>query len=264
MTAAMNILFVGDVVGRPGRRALFQHLEALRRRHQLSLVVVNAENAAAGFGITESIAAEFFDRGVDVLTSGNHIWDKREALDFIEHQPRLLRPANYPPGTPGKGLLVTDTTDGRRVAVLNVMGTVFMHPVLDCPFRCVDRLLSEIPEDLDAVLVDFHAEATSEKQAMGWHLDGRVSAVVGSHTHVPTADERVLPGGTAYISDAGMTGCYDSIIGMQIDSSLQRFTTRLNIRFEVAGGKGTLCGVVLGIDKTGRATAIERIALREN
>lgn len=261
----MEILFVGDVVGKPGRRVLFANVEHLREQHRLDLVIVNAENAAGGFGITRSIAEELFAHGIDVLTSGNHIWDKREALDFIDSEPRLLRPQNYPQDTPGNGWVVTHTMRGQAVGILNVMGTVFMHPTLECPFRCTDKLLAERPSDLSAVIVDFHAEASSEKVAMGWHLDGRVSAVLGSHTHVPTADERILPGGTAYISDAGMTGCYDSVIGMDTNKVLNRFVHKLPERFEVAQGPATLCGVVVTIDDTdGKSTHIERVTVAED
>lgn len=260
----MNLLFIGDVVGQSGRRVLLKHLPALRAKHELDLVVVNAENAAAGFGVTQKIANEFFAHHIDVLTTGNHVWDKRETLDFIADEPRLLRPHNFPPGTPGSGWYVAHTETGVAVGVLNVMGTVFMHPTLDCPFACVDAALKRKPADVKAVLIDFHAETTSEKMAMGWYLDGRASAMVGTHTHVPTADERVSPAGTAYISDVGMSGCYDSVIGMDKDKVLRRFVQKLPERFEVCEGPGTLCGVVIDIDETtGRSRRIERIALRE-
>lgn len=260
----MKLLFIGDIVGQSGRRVLLKHLPKLRAQHELDLVVVNAENAAAGFGITQKIANEFFAHHIDVLTTGNHIWDKRETLGFIDDEPRLLRPHNFPPGTPGAGWYVAHTDAGVAVGVLNVMGTVFMHPTLDCPFACVDAALKQKPADVKAVLVDFHAETTSEKMAMGWYLDGRASAMVGTHTHVPTADERVLPAGTAYISDVGMSGCYDSVIGMDKDKVLRRFVQKLPERFEVCEGPGTLCGVVIDIDETtGRSRHIERISLRE-
>lgn len=256
----MLILFVGDVIAKSGRRALFAGLDRLAAEHDLDLVVVNAENAAGGFGVTDAIAGEFFDHGVDVLTTGNHVWDKREALEFIKHEPRLLRPHNYPPGAPGSGWFVATARNGERVGVLNTLGRVFMHPELDCPFRCADEVLAGPAADVRIILVDFHAEASSEKMAMGWYLDGRVSAVVGTHTHVPTADERVLPGGTAYISDVGMTGCYNSIIGMNTADSLQRFVGKLPRRLEPAGGAATLFAVLIDIDETsGRARSIERI-----
>jgi len=260
----VRILFVGDIVGRPGRRVLFRTLDDLRIRYELDLVVVNAENAAGGFGVTKSISDEFFDHGVDVLTSGNHIWDKREVFDFISDEPRLLRPHNYPASAPGHGWIVVTTPSGCNVGILNLMGTVFMHPTLDCPFRCADEVLKRRPDALKAVIVDFHAEATSEKQAMGHYLDGRVSAVLGSHIHVPTADERVLAHGTAYISDVGMTGCYDSVIGMETRDSVRRFVERLPQRLEVATGKATLCGVVVDVDSaTGRGSNIERVSVSE-
>jgi 2',3'-cyclic-nucleotide 2'-phosphodiesterase len=258
-----RILFIGDIVGRSGRRVLLDNLDGLKRAHNIDYTIVNAENAAAGFGITRTIAAEFLDKGADLLTSGNHIWDKRETLEFIVDEPRLLRPENYPEDAPGKGWHKARIGD-LTVGVFNTMGTVFMHPTLDCPFRCADRVLDTHLAECDIVFLDFHAEASSEKVAMGWHLDGRASAVVGTHTHVPTADERVLPGGTAFISDVGMTGCYDSIIGMQVEPSLKRFLHKVPERFEVSRGRGTLCGVVVEIDPAnGRSTRIERVRVEE-
>ncbi len=259
----MNLLFIGDVVGTPGKRALAAHLPTLRERFKLDLVIANGENAAGGFGITREAARDLFDIGIDVLTNGNHAWDKREALEYIVTEPRLLRPHNYPPGTPGTGWHIVEAR-GEKVGVLNIMGTVFMHPTLACPFRAADEALSQKPDDVRVVLVDFHAETTSEKWSMGWHLNGRVSAVVGTHTHVPTADERVLPGGTAYISDVGMTGCYQSVIGMDIQKTLRRFVHKLPEKFDAAQGKGTLCGVVIDIDEgTGKSRSIRRIAIDE-
>jgi 2',3'-cyclic-nucleotide 2'-phosphodiesterase len=258
-----KILFIGDVVGRSGRRVLQDNLASLQQTHGIDFTIVNAENAAAGFGVTKSIAADMLENGVDLLTSGNHIWDKRETLEFIIDEPRLLRPGNYPPDTPGQGWYRTHI-GGVSVGVFNTMGAVFMHPTLDCPFRCADQVLDTYLADCDIVFLDFHGEASSEKMAMGWYLDGRVSVVVGTHTHVPTADERVLPGGTAYITDVGMTGCYDSIIGMQIEPSLKRFLHKLPERFEVSRGRGTLCGVVVSIDpENGRAASIERVRVDE-
>lgn len=258
-----KILFIGDIVGRSGRRVLLDNLDALKQAHGIDYTIVNAENAAAGFGITQSIAAQLLDSGVDLLTSGNHIWDKRETLEFIVEEPRLLRPENYPGDSPGKGWHRA-RVGGLTVGVFNTMGTVFMHPTLDCPFRCADRILETHLAGCDIVFLDFHGEASSEKVAMGWYLDGRVGAVVGTHTHVPTADERVLPGGTAFISDVGMTGCYDSIIGMQIEPSLKRFLHKIPERFEVSRGRGTLCGVVVEIDPaSGRAAGIERVRVEE-
>lgn len=259
----MHLLFIGDVVGTPGRRVLAAHLPTLRERFKLDLVIANGENAAGGFGVTREAARELFALGVDVLSNGNHAWDKREALEYIVTEPRLLRPHNYPPGTPGSGWYVT-TVRGVPVGVLNLMGTVFMHPTLACPFRAADEALAQKPEGVRVVLVDFHAETTSEKWSMGWHLNGRVSAVVGTHTHVPTADERVLPGHTAYISDVGMTGCYHSVIGMDIQKTLRRFLHKLPEKFDAAQGKATLCGVVIDVDEqTGGGRSIRRIAIDE-
>lgn len=260
----MKLLFIGDVVGQPGRRAIAAHLARLRKSQRLDLVVANAENIAGGAGITRETATELFNLGVDVLTNGNHAWDKKEALDYIKTEPRLLRPHNYPEGTPGSGWFVATTAAGHRLGILNLLGNVFMHPHLACPFRCADQALAHKPVDIKTVLVDFHAEVTSEKNALGRYLDGRVSAVVGTHTHVPTADERILPRGTGYITDVGMTGCYDSIIGMDTEKSLKRFIQKLPERFEVAQGPGTLCGVLLDLDEhTGRCRAIQRLSLEE-
>lgn len=260
----MNLLFIGDVVGAPGRRVLAAHLPTLRERLKLDLVIANGENAAAGFGITREAARDLFDLGVDVLTNGNHAWDKREALEYIVTEPRLLRPQNYPPGTPGSGWYVAKAR-GIKIGVLNIMGTVFMHPTLACPFRTADEALAHKPADVGAVLVDFHAETTSEKWSMGWHLNGRVSAVLGTHTHVPTADERVLSAGTAYISDVGMTGCYNSVIGMDIQKTLRRFLHKMPEKFDAAQGKATLCAVVIDIDEqSGKSRSIRRIAIDED
>ena len=261
----MKILFIGDVVGKAGRRALKRFLPELQDDAEADLTIVNAENAAGGFGVTESVLEELLQESeIDVLTSGNHIWDKREAFDLIQAEPRLLRPHNYPIGTPGSGWYVATAANGVRVGVLNMMGTVFMHPTLDCPFACANAVLGKKPADLDVVFVDFHAEATSEKVAMGWHLDGRVSAVVGTHTHIPTADERVLPQGTAHITDVGMTGCYNSVIGMEKEGVLKRFIERIPERFEVANGAASVCGVVIDIDEqTGKSRGIRRVRADE-
>ena len=259
----MNLFFIGDVMGAPGRRVLASQLPKLRERLKFDVVIANGENVEAGFGITREAARELFALGVDVVSNGNHAWDRKEALDFIVSEPRLLRPHNYPPGTPGSGWYVLEK-NGFRLGVLNLMGTVFMQPTLACPFRCADEALAHKPADVHSVLVDFHAEATSEKWAMGWHLNGRVSAVVGTHTHVPTADERVLSGGTAYISDVGMTGCYDSVIGMDTQKTLRRMIHKLPQRFDVAQGKATLCGVAIDIDEhTGKSRSIRRISVDE-
>jgi hypothetical protein len=261
----MKILMVGDVVGKPGRRVLLDSLPGLYDRHNPELTIVNAENAAGGFGVTASVLDELLGNPhIDVLTSGNHIWDKLEALQLIDGQPRLLRPHNYPEGTPGQGWVVVKASNGVKVGILNIMGTVFMHPVLDCPFRCADQVLSNKTEELDVVLVDFHAEATSEKMAMGWYLDGRVSVVVGTHTHVATADERILPDGTAYISDLGMTGCYNSILGMNKEKVLNRFLRRIPERFEPAIGPAMLCGAIIDIDEiSGQSRSIDRVTITE-
>ena len=215
--------------------------------------------------MTAGVLEEFLEQSeIDVLTSGNHIWDKREALDLIQDEPRLLRPHNYPVGTPGSGWIVATASNGVQVGVLNIMGTVFMHPTLDCPFSSAHQALEKRPSDVKVVLVDFHAEATSEKVAMGWYLDGRVSAVVGTHTHVPTADERVLPQGTAHISDVGMTGCYNSVIGMETAGVLKRFVERVPERFEVASGSASVCGVIIDVDgTTGKGRSIARVRVNE-
>jgi metallophosphoesterase (TIGR00282 family) len=244
----MKILIIGDVVARPGRKVLAEQLDLVRSQHDIAFTVVNIENAAGGFGITEKILNEFQSLDIDVLTSGNHIWDKREAIDFIDDHPTLLRPHNYPIGTPGSGWVETQSKSGISVGVLNIMGQAFMHPLLDSQYLAVDQVLAQKSPELKVILVDFHAETTSEKMALGWYLDGKVSAIVGTHTHVPTADERVLPKGTAYITDLGMTGCYDSVIGMDIDSVLKRAVEKMPSRLESATGPGSLCGVVVDID----------------
>src|SRR5262245_48692782 len=256
----MRILFIGDIVGRPGRELVKQGLLALVDAHHVDLVVANAENAAAGFGITREIGEQLLNYGVDVMTSGNHIWDKKEAIDYIGIEPRLLRPANFPAGVPGNGSYVARARDGRTVGVVNVMGRVFMQN-LDDPFAVVLREIEAIKQRARVVFVDFHAEATSEKMAMGWHLDGRVAAVVGTHTHVQTADERVLPKGTAYLTDVGMTGPHDSIIGVDVDAALGRFLNQMPARFETATGNPRLNAVVVDADeRTGLAIDIERLS----
>jgi 2',3'-cyclic-nucleotide 2'-phosphodiesterase len=256
----MNILFIGDIVGRPGRDLLQKGLHALLEHFDVDVTIANAENAAAGFGITRDIGQTLLDWGIDVMTSGNHIWDKKEVLDYIGVEPRLLRPANYPAGVPGRGVRVAQTRDGRSVGVINVMGRVFMTPI-DDPFTVVLREIEAIRDRTRIIIVDMHAEATSEKIAMGWHLDGKVTAVIGTHTHVQTADERVLPGGTAYLTDAGMTGPHDSIIGMEKEPSLARFLTGMPTKFEPASGNPRLNGVVIEADdKSGRAKTIRRIS----
>ncbi len=255
----MKLLFVGDVVGKPGRKAARALLPGLVDRHRADYVVVNVENAAGGYGITAAILAELDELPIDCFTSGNHVWDKKEGLELLDRDPRLLRPANYPEGNPGRGLYVGETAAGIRVATINLEGRVFMNS-LESPFTTADRLLAELEPDVKVVFVDFHAEATSEKQALGHYLDGRVSAVVGTHTHVPTADERILTGGTAFQTDAGMTGPYESVIGMRFDKVLHRFLKQTPGPFEVAKRDPRLAGVVVDIDETtGRARAVERL-----
>lgn len=260
----MRLLFVGDVMGRTGRAAIASELPGLRRRWQLDAVVVNGENAAGGAGITETICSEIVGAGADAVTLGNHAWDQREALVFIDRQPRLIRPVNYPQGTPGRGANLIELPKGQRLLVINVLGRVFMDP-LDDPFGAVDREVEACPlgATCDAILVDMHAEATSEKLAMGHHLDGRVSVVVGTHTHVPTADHQILPGGTAFMADAGMTGDYDSVIGVQKEEPIRRFLTKLpSGRFEPASGPATLCGLAVEIDDgTGLAVKVGPVRL---
>jgi metallophosphoesterase (TIGR00282 family) len=246
----MRILFVGDVVGRSGRAILLQRLPGLIADWKLDLVVVNGENAAGGFGITEAIYQDFLDAGADAITLGNHAWDQREALVFIERAPRLIRPLNYPPGTPGRGAAMIEAKNGARALVINAMGRIFLEP-LDDPFAAIERELAAcaLGRDADAIVVDMHAEATSEKQAMGYFADGRASLVVGTHTHAPTADQRILPGGTAFISDVGMTGDYESVIGMNKDEPLARFLRRIaQGKFEAANGPATLCAIAVETD----------------
>jgi 2',3'-cyclic-nucleotide 2'-phosphodiesterase len=260
----MRILFVGDIVGRSGRNIVHERMPGLIRDWKLDLVVVNGENSAGGFGISEAIYRELLDVGVDAVTLGNHAWDQKEALVFIERAPRLIRPVNYPPGTPGRGAALIEAKNGARVLVVNAMGRVYMDP-LDDPFAAIDRELTACPlkSGADAVIVDFHGEATSEKQAMGFFCDGRASLVVGTHTHVPTADLRVLQGGTAFISDVGMTGDFDSVIGMAKDEPLQRFIRKVSsARFEPASGPATLCGVAVETDPaSGLATRVGAVRL---
>jgi metallophosphoesterase (TIGR00282 family) len=260
----MRILFVGDVVGRAGRTMITESLPKLIAKWALDLVVVNGENAAGGFGITETIYHDFIDAGADAITLGNHAWDQREALVFIERAPRLIRPVNYPAGTPGRGAALIDTKNGKRALVINAMGRVFMD-ALDDPFAAVERELAACPLKLaaDAIVIDLHGEATSEKQAMGYFVDGRASMLVGTHTHVPTADYRLLPGRTAFMSDVGMTGDFDSVIGMVKDEPLSRFLRKLpGSKFEAAGGPATLCGIAVETDDaTGLARKVGAVRL---
>ena len=258
---SVKILFIGDIVGQPGRRIVKETLPGLRAEYSPDLVLANGENAAAGFGITPPLVEELLDLGIAVLTSGNHIWDKKEILPYLaDHADgRLLRPANYPGNSPGHGLYVGKTGDGIGYAVMNLQGRVFM-PSLDCPFRAADSLLEKIPAEVKIRILDFHAEATSEKRAFGWYVDGRVTAVLGTHTHVPTADEGVLPNGTAYITDLGMTGPYDSVIGIEKEPIIHKFINQIPARFEVAKGDVRLSAALIEADPaTGRALAIQRI-----
>jgi 2',3'-cyclic-nucleotide 2'-phosphodiesterase len=253
----MKILFIGDIFASAGRKIVAEHLQDIVETNGIDLAIANAENAAGGFGITPSIAEELFAMGLDVLTSGNHIWDKREVYDYFERRPHLLRPANYP-GAPGSGIIVVRARNGVGCAVLNLQGRIYM-PSTDCPFRKADQILAELDPGIKVRFVDFHAEVTSEKVAMGRYLDGRVSAVVGTHTHVPTADTRILPGGTAYQTDCGMTGPYDSVIGVETGIVLQRFLTGLPVRMEAARHAPELHSVIVDVDEsTGRARSVRR------
>jgi metallophosphoesterase (TIGR00282 family) len=257
----MRILFIGDLVGKPGRELLRKGLRRLVDHYGVEFVIANVENSAAGFGITKDIGDTIVEWGVDVMTSGNHIWDKKEVLDYIPRQPKLLRPANFPAGVPGRGSYVGRTRTGEPVGVINLMGRIFMAP-LDDPFAAALREIEAIRAKARIIIVDFHGEATSEKVAMGWHLDGRVTAVFGTHTHVQTADERLLPKGTACLTDVGMTGPHDSIIGVTVEAALSRFLTGMPARFESATGPGRLNAVIVTADPlNGKATAIERLNL---
>jgi metallophosphoesterase (TIGR00282 family) len=259
-----KILFIGDIYGQPGRRIVKEQLPALVEEYAPDLVLANGENAAAGFGITPPLVEELLGLGIAVLTSGNHIWDKKEILPYLaEHADgRLLRPANYPGDSPGHGIYLGKTRAKVPYAVMNLQGRVFM-PAIDCPFRTTDLLLERIPPEVKIRILDFHAEATSEKIALGWYLDGRVTAVVGTHTHVPTADERVLPGGTAYITDLGMSGPYDSVIGVEKRSVIEKFLTQIPVRFDVAKGDVRLSAVLIEADAgDGRARSIQRLMRR--
>ena len=260
----MRILFIGDVVGRSGRTIVMERLPGLVAEWKLDLVVINGENAAGGFGITETIYNEFLDAGADAITLGNHAFDQREALVFIERAPRLIRPLNYPEGTPGRGAAIIDTKNGKRALVINAMGRIFMDP-LDDPFAAVERELAAcaLGKDADAVILDMHCEATSEKQSMGFFIDGRVSLVVGTHTHAPTADHRIMPGRTAFVSDVGMTGDFESCIGMNKDEPLNRFLRKLpGSKFEPANGPATLCGIAVETDDTtGLASKVGAVRL---
>lgn len=259
----MNILFIGDIIARPGRKVVRELLPPIKTAFPIDLTIANVENAAGGFGLTAAIAEELLEMGVDVMTSGNHIWDKKEILEYIKAKPKLLRPANFPPGCPGTGLWLEKTASGERVAVINLQGRVYM-PSIDCPFRAADELLKEIGSRTKIILVDFHAEATSEKICLGRYLDGRVSAVLGTHTHVQTADEQILDQRTAYITDVGMSGPHDSVIGVDYQSSLQRFLLQIPRKYDSAQGKAKLNAVIVDIEaESGRARGIRRLSLEE-
>lgn len=257
----MRIFFIGDIVGRPGREILKQYLRKILEERGIDLCIANAENSASGNGITPPLVEELLALNIDVLTSGNHIWDKREVLNYFEQQPRLLRPANYPPSAPGRGVFIGKTRSRVHFAVINLQGRVFM-PSIDCPFRTAESLLGEVTEQAKVILVDFHAEATGEKQAFGWYFDGKVSAIVGTHTHVPTADERVLPKGTAYITDVGMTGPHDSVIGVDKAIIQPKFISQIPARFETATGDVRINAIEVDVNElTGYARSIRRFAL---
>jgi len=254
----VKLLFIGDIFGHAGRRIVGDHVADIRSSQAIDVVIANCENSAAGFGVTPSVADELFRYGIDVMTSGNHIWDKRDIYDYIGKHPRLIRPANYPPGAPGAGVYIHTTPSGARCAVMNLQGRVYM-PHTDCPFRKADEMIAALPADVKVRFIDFHAEVTSEKMAFGWYVDGRVSAVVGTHTHIPTADTRILPQGTAYQTDCGMTGPYDSVIGVEKETVLTKFLTAMPIKMEPSRLAAELHSVIVDVDETtGKAISIRR------
>lgn len=258
----MKVLILGDIFGRPGRRTVAEFLPQLQQEFQPDLIIANGENAAGGFGLTKKVATQLFEMGIQVLTSGNHIWDQKEMYTYLAEEPRIIRPANYPSGVPGSWMYIYESDHG-STAVINLIGRVFMGD-FDCPFRTIDEILANLPRDVKHIIVDFHGEATSEKIALGWYLDGRVSAVVGTHTHVLTADERILPNGTAYITDLGMCGPSDGILGVEKTTVINKFLTQLPARFSVAKGPTQLCGVVVELNEDGRATDIIRVKRDKN
>ncbi|MDU4696234.1 MULTISPECIES: TIGR00282 family metallophosphoesterase [Paenibacillus] len=259
----MKVLFIGDIVGNTGRKALKATLPHLKSKYNPHIIIANGENAAAGRGINANIAKEFFDQGIHGLTMGNHTWDNKEIFDFIDDEPRMVRPANYPPGTPGRGVTVIKA-GGKELAVVNLMGRTFL-PAIDDPFRAADEIIGQLSKKHKCILVDFHAEATSEKIAMGWHLDGRASLVVGTHTHVQSNDDTILPQGTAYLTDAGMVGSREGILGMERTAVLRKFTTQLPVRFQVCEGKWHFHAVIVDVDEsTGKAQKIQKIRLLED
>mgnify|MGYP003336244263 CR=1 FL=1 len=257
----MKVLFIGDIMGEPGRRALTRAVPRLVAQRQIDVVIGNGENVAGGFGITPELAEELFDAGLSAITTGNHAWDKKEVLDYFPREPRLLRPANYPAGVPGNGSLVVETPGGERLAIVQLMGRAYM-PTLDCPFQVGKREVARLKRETPAIIVDMHAEATSEKMAMGHYLDGEVTAVVGTHTHVQTADDQILPKGTAYLTDIGMTGPLHSVIGVKKELAIEKFLTGMPRRFEVASGPSVFCAALIELDaRLGKAVSIERIRL---
>ncbi|WP_420265517.1 TIGR00282 family metallophosphoesterase [Candidatus Magnetominusculus dajiuhuensis] len=259
----MNVLFIGDVIGRPGRVLVRHYLPELVEKEDVSFVIANGENSAGGFGITEKTARELFDCGVHVITTGNHVWDKKEAVSYVSKEDRILRPLNYAPGVPGFGSIIYGLKNGLKAGVVNLTGRVFMAPS-DCPFRTVIPAIEEIKRHTNIIIVDMHAEATSEKQALGYYLNGKVSAIIGTHTHVQTADEQILSNQTAYITDVGMTGPAVSVIGVNVGQIVEKFLTQIPVKYEVATGKGIFCAVVIQIDnETGRASAIKRLMLHD-
>ncbi len=257
----MKVLLIGDIVGKTGRQAVKNLLPNLTDRYKIDFVIANGENAAGGFGITEKTASEIFDSGVHIITTGNHVWDKKETVPYISKENRILRPINFPPNTPGAGSIIFTLPNKEKIAVMNVSGRVFMN-TLDCPFRVGKAEVEKLQETTNIIIIDFHAEATSEKIAFGYYMDGMVSAVIGTHTHVQTADEKILPGGTAYITDVGMTGPQTSVIGIEKEQIVERFLSQMPRKYEVAGGKTLLSAVIVEIDgKSGKATAIQRLQL---
>jgi hypothetical protein len=259
--AFMKVLFIGDIMGEPGRRVISRVLPKLVAHHQIDVTIGNGENVAGGFGITPDLAEELFALGLAVITTGNHAWDKKETVDYFEREPRLLRPANYPAGVPGRGSLVVQAPSGESLGIVQVMGRVFM-PTLDCPFQTAKREIASLKQRTSAIVVDMHAEATSEKMAMGHFLDGEVTAVLGTHTHVQTADEQILPKGTAYLTDIGMTGPLQSVIGIKKELAIEKFLTGMPRRFEVASGPSVFCGAVVDVDaRIGKALSIQRIRI---
>lgn len=255
----VRVMMIGDIVGRPGRLIVKEKIKQYKKKYNLDFIIANGENSAGGVGITKSIAEELFNNAVDFITMGNHTWDKKEIFEFIDHEPFLIRPANYPPGTPGKGSSIVRIGNGIKIGIINLSGRTFLPP-LDCPFRTGEEIVKQIARETSVIIIDFHAEATSEKIALGWYMDGKVSAVLGTHTHVQTADEKILPNGTGYITDVGMTGPRDSVLGVRTDLVLDKFITQLPVRFEIAGGMAQINAVILDIDETtGKSKRIERI-----